>query len=197
MTDMRMKKNRLTLKDSLFLGFCAVFIILMRAALRLHLNIPGHSMLFTLFFLMLARACVPTRFSATFTGLISGMMAVILGLGKGGPLILMKFLPPAMVIDILAMPVPAWYTRYGYCLLMAALAASTKFFSTVTVDVLIGMDPTVTLIHALTGSVFGAFFGMAGSLFVPPITAKLNAHGIISHHFGRDPAGGFPGEKKI
>ncbi len=188
--------NRLSLKESLFIGFCAVFIVLLRAGLRLHLGIPGHSMLFTVFFLMLARACVPYRFSASFTGLIAGIMAVVLGLGKGGPLILLKFLPPAIVIDIGAMLIPAWHNRYLFCILIAALAASTKFINTYFVDYLIGMDPTVNLQHAFIGSVSGTLFGMAGSLFVPPIMGKLNAHGIIGRHFGDNPEVRRHGEEK-
>lgn len=174
--------KRLSLKDSLFLGFCAVFIILFKAALRLHLNIPGHSMLFTIFFLLLARACVPYRFSATWTGLISGAMAVILGLGKGGPLILLKFILPAIIIDLGVFIYPYWFNSYLFCVILAAVAASTKFFNTYLVDVLIGMDHTITLQHALLGSVFGCIFAIAGGLFVPPIVKKLNTHGIIEHH---------------
>jgi len=41
------KKLELPLKEALFLGFCAVFILFTRAALRLHLGIPGHAMFFT------------------------------------------------------------------------------------------------------------------------------------------------------
>ena len=35
--------HNLPLKEALFLGFCAVFILFTRAALRLHLGIPGHA----------------------------------------------------------------------------------------------------------------------------------------------------------
>ena len=39
--------NRISLKESLFLGFCAVFVLLSRGALRLHLGISGHVMFST------------------------------------------------------------------------------------------------------------------------------------------------------
>jgi hypothetical protein len=153
------------------------------------MNIPGHSMLFTIFFLMLARGCVAYRFSATATGLVAGALAILLGLGKGGPLILLKFMLPAFIIDIGAMIFPWGFTGYVFCLILGALAASTKFLDTYFIDYLIGMDPTVNLQHAFIGSFFGCLFGMAGSLFVPPVMGKLNAHGIIHQHLGsRDPA---------
>lgn len=46
---------RLPLKDALFLGFCAVFAVLVRVVLRLHLHISGHAMIIKVFFLMLGR----------------------------------------------------------------------------------------------------------------------------------------------
>jgi hypothetical protein len=177
-------KHRLSLKESLFLGFCAVFMVVLRSVLRLHMNIPGHSMLFTVFFLMLARGCVNYRFSATATSLIAGALSILLGLGKGGPLILLKFMLPAIVVDIGATIFPYGFTAYAFCLILGVLAASTKFLDTYFIDYLIGMDPTVNLQNAVIGSLFGCLFGMAGSLFVPPVMAKLNAHGIIHQHLG-------------
>ncbi len=189
-------KHRLSLKESLFLGFCAVFIVVLRAALRLHMSIPGHSMFFTIFFLMLARGCVAYRFSATVTSLIAGALAILLSIGKGGPLILLKFMLPALVVDVGAMIFPYGFAGYVFCLILGALAASTKFLDTYFIDYLIGMDPTVNLQKAFLGSFFGCLFGMAGSLFVPPVLSKLTAHGIIHQHLGRhDPATSF-GEKK-
>ena len=176
------KKSRLTLKESLFLGFCAILIVLFRMVFRLHLNISGHSMLFTLFFLMLAKACVKRQFSATYTGMLSGAMAMILGLGKGGPMIMLKFLLPAMAIDIMVFAMPFWYESYWQCLILAAIAASTKFINTLIIDLLVGMDITVALQHGVLESVFACLFGMAGGLCIPPVVKKLNAHGIIDHY---------------
>lgn len=175
-------QHRLSLKESLFLGFCAVFILIFRASFRLNLNIPGHAMLFTIFFLMLARACVSYRLSATWTGMIAGVMAMILGMGKGGPLIISKFLLPALVIDLGAFLAPHWHQSYALCLLLAAGAASTRFFSICLVDFLVGMDRVIMIQHALIKSSFGLLFGMAGSLLIPPVVKKLEAFGVLERH---------------
>jgi len=172
-------KMKLQLKDSLFLGFCAVFILFTKAILRLHLNIPGHAMFFTIFFLMLARACVPYKLSATFVGFLSGIMAVVLGMGKGGPLILIKFLLPALVIDAGAFFIPAVFQSFVLCVLIAVIAGSTKFVSTYIVDSLIGMDKTVLVQHAFIKSIGGIAFGVAGSLLIPPVMRKLKSYGVI------------------
>jgi len=173
------RKTTLPLKEALFLGFCAVFILFTRAALRLHLGIPGHAMFFTLFFLMLARACVPYRFASSFVGLLSGVMVVVLGLGKGGPLIMLKFVLPAIVVDIGVMLVPIVFGSYLLCALLAALAASTKMIDTYVVDSLVGMEQAIIFQHALLKASGGVFFGVIGSLLIPPVVRKLRAYGVV------------------
>ena len=173
------ENNRLDLKDSLFLGFCAVFIIITRIALRLHLKIPGHAMFFTLFFLMLSRGCIRFRFAATFTGLVAGLMAVVLALGKGGPLILVKFILPGIVIDLGAMLLPGLFDSYVLCAVVGAAASATMFFNTYLIDSLAGMEPAVIFQHAVIKSVSSAVFGVGASLFIPVVIRKLRAFGVI------------------
>ena len=159
-----------------------MLVVLFRAAFRLHLNISGHSMLFTVFFLMLARACVQRPFATVYTGFLSGLMAVMLGLGKGGPLIMLKFLFPAAAIDLMALILPFWYQRTWQCLLVAGAASATKFLNTLIMDLLVGMDFTVALQRGILEGFFACLFGMAGGLCIPPVIRKLNAHGIMETH---------------
>jgi hypothetical protein len=77
--------EKFTLRDVIFLRFYATFRIITRSGLRLHLNIPGHAMFFTMFFLILASGCVPKTWAATLVGLVAGCRAVLLGIGKEGP----------------------------------------------------------------------------------------------------------------
>ena len=167
------------LKEALFIGFCAVLILFTRAALRLHLHISGHSMFFTLFFLMLARGCVSRRLAATFAGLLSGLMALVFGLGKGGLLIPLKFILPALVVDLAALLAPGLFQSYLLCALTAALAAATKFISTFILDWLVGMDRVVIIQHAALEAVGAAAFGVAGSLLIPSVIRRLRAYGVI------------------
>lgn len=172
-------EKKMPLKEALFLGFCAVLILFTRAALRLHLHISGHSMFFTLFFLLLARGCVKYRFSASFVGLLSGLMAMVFGLGKGGLLIPLKFLFPAVVVDLAALLVPGLFGSYLLCALTAAAAAGTKFANTYIQDSLVGMDRMVAVQHGLIEALAAIAFGVAGSLLVPSVIKRLRAYGII------------------
>ncbi len=174
-----MSLMKLSLKDSLFLGFCAVLIVFCRATMRLHLGIPGHAMFFTIFFLMTARGCVRHPLATTFTGFMAGIMAMVLGLGKSGPLMLIIFMMPALVIDAVALAAPALFQSYLLSGGTAAVAASTKFVQTFIMDSLVGMDRVVVLQHALLEASAAVLFGIAGGLFVPPVIRKLKAFGVI------------------
>jgi len=170
---------KISLQDALFLGFCAVFILTAKAVLRLHLKVPGHSMFFILFFLLLARGCVQHRLAASFCALLAGIMALILGMGKGGPLILIKFMLPGMVVDLMAGILPGLFQSMVLCMLTAALAAATRFFSSYLVDILAGMDASIVLQHALIKSIGNILFGLAGGIPVPVVIRKLRVYGAL------------------
>ncbi len=172
--------RRLPLKDALFLGFCAVLILVAKAGLRFHLKIPGHSMLLTLFFLLVAAGCVKHKMAATFTGLMVGIMATLLGMGKGGPLIILKYLLPALVVDgMSAMFGAVLFKSVLLCILTAVLAAGTRFVSAVIVNMLVGMDFSVTVQYAGLQAIGNMVFGAIGSLGVPTVIRKLKAFGVI------------------
>jgi hypothetical protein len=170
---------KISLKDSLFIGFCAVFLLSAKALLRLHLKVPGHSMFFSVFFLLIARGCVKHRLAASFCGLLAGIMGVILGMGKGGPLILIKFLLPALIVDLMAGILPGMFQSILLCVLTGALAASTRMLSTYLIDILAGMAPEVVLQHVWLQGAGNLLFGMAGGIAVPAVLRKLTAYGAI------------------
>jgi hypothetical protein len=171
---------RLSLKDALFIGFCAVFALLARLAMRLKLHITGHSMLPTVFFLMLARGSVRYRFGATFAGLLAGSAAIFLGFAKGGPFTLIKYLMPAMAIDLLALVMPRAFGSYLFSPLVGAAAGSTKFFSEYAKNYLIGMDPLVNIQRSLLEGGGAVLFGTLAGLAVPVVIRRLKAYGVIS-----------------
>jgi len=169
-----------SLQDALYLGFCATFIVITRAGLRFHLKIPGHSMFFTMFFLMLGRACVQKKGAATLIGLVAGILGALLGMGKGGPLNILKFVLPGFIVDIAFALYPLVVTSYVACVLTGAAASSTRFFPSVLIDWLVGMDRTILFQHALIGAGMGMIFGGLGSALIPPLVRRLKNHGLIS-----------------
>jgi hypothetical protein len=172
--------ERFTLKDAIFLGFCAVFTVITRAGLRLHLNIPGHAMFFMCFFLLLAVGCVPRMWSATLVGVVTGIVAVLLGMGKGGPLMLMRFILPAVIVDCARLVYPRLTTNFLACALVGVIAAASRFVTIVVPDLLAGAEWGVIVGHAIVSTLMGMGFGGLGALMVPAIVRRLRAHHLIT-----------------
>lgn len=171
--------DRLPLNDALFIGFCAGSIIVCKLLFRWHLGINGHAMFFTVALLLLARGCVTYRWAACLTALLAGLMATSIGLGKGGPLIVFKFLFPALVIDVAAFVAPLFLYSVTGCLIVAALAGASKFITSWLKGYLLGMDRIVLLQQAAIDSFFALLFACLGALFIPSILRKLKARGIF------------------
>lgn len=168
-----------TLREALLLGFCATFIVLTRAALRIHFSLPGHSMFFLLFFLLMARGCVPKIGASTLVGIIAGLVCMLLGMTKMGPLILANFILPAIIVDIAGIIYPRMPASYLACLVVGVLASASKAISGVGLDLLLGMETEIIMQHVLITAAGSVLFGGAGSLLVPAVVRRLQANKLI------------------
>ena len=92
---------------------------------------------------------------------------------------IIKYLFPAIVIDIGALFLPKMTHSYLLCALVALFASATKFFSSMFIDWLMGVETVIMIQHAVIEAGGAIFFGMAGSLIVPPVMRKLKAHDLI------------------
>ena len=171
--------RQFTLREALLLGFCATFIILLRAGLRLHLHLPGHVMFFTMFFYLLARGCVPKAGSVTLVGLLTCLASTILGMGNFGVMVLVHFLVPALVVEVACMLFPSLVTSLLACGAVGVLASATRAAATSGVEFLIGMETEIVMTKALISVAMNALFGGLGSLAVPSIVRRLRKNGLI------------------
>jgi len=144
--------KKFTLQEALFLAFCACFIVITRAVFRLHLNIPGHAMFFTMFFLILSRGMVHRLGAATLVGILAGLICTLLGMGKGGPLIILKFVVPGLIVDLVGLFSSGLAGSYVACAIVGALGAASRFLSIIGVEWILGMDWDLILQHALISS---------------------------------------------
>jgi hypothetical protein len=171
--------NRFTMREALLLGFCATFIVLTKATLRMKLGISGHSMFFLLFFLMLARGIVPKTGAATLVGLLAGGVSLALGLARLGPVIMLNFLLPALVIDLAGIFFPQLTSRLPLCLLVGGIAAATKGTSSAIIEFFAGAPGRIILQKALFEGASAVAFGLLGTLPVPAIIRKLRTNRLI------------------
>jgi len=171
--------QRFSLRDGLYLGFCGTFIVIARAALRMHLHLTGHSMFFNLFFLLLARGVVRRFGAATLAGLVAGLLCMFLGLGKGGPVLILRYGLLGLVVDLGFALYPRLAFSYVACLLCGAAAALTRGLFTAIADTMIGLDWPILVQHVMINSSMNMLFGALGGLLVPPVVKRLQSSGLI------------------
>ena len=180
--------RRLETREALLLAFFATFIVLAKAALRWHLHVPGHVMFATALFLLLARACVPRAGAATAVGLLAGLVCAALGMGKGGPLVVVKLVLPGLVVDAGA-ALPRWSlpeTARG--VILGAAAGASDFFPAAAFELLAGVPVAIVVQHAALSAGAKAAFGALGGWAAVAIIRRLRDHGIIGDEAARPPA---------
>lgn len=168
-------------REAILIAFFAAFLVAAKAAMRWHLNVPGHAMIATAFGLVLVRSCVDRRGAATLCGLLAGAACAALGMGRGGPLIVLKLLLPGAVVD-LATPSrgagPA-IVSIPRGLAIGALAGASGFLPTVIVEWLADLAPELIALHALTSAAGKTLFGAAGGAAAAWVARELRHHGVL------------------
>ena len=81
-----MQKNYFTTFELILLTLFAALVVVAKIALRLPMQIPGHSGLFWMAIVIVAAGVVPKRGAAALVGLSSGILAAFLGMGDFGAL---------------------------------------------------------------------------------------------------------------
>ena len=81
-----MKERYFSTFQLILLALFAALIVVAKIALRLPLQMPGHSGIFWMALVVVAAGVVPKRGAASLVGLTSGIMAAFLGLGDFGAL---------------------------------------------------------------------------------------------------------------
>jgi hypothetical protein len=91
--------NRLSISEMIMLTLFALVAVAVKQMLRLDLNLPGHSYILYLFFMVFGSSHVPKRGAALYMGVAAGIFAVIAGSRKG-ILDMVRFIAPGIFIEI-------------------------------------------------------------------------------------------------
>lgn len=171
--------NSRSLNDALLLGSLALIFVAVKSVFRFKLGLTGHSMFFLMTTLLLARGLVPVRGSVFYCGLIAGLLAMVLGVGKGGPLVLLKFMMPAIAVELAltALPFAPWYRLQAMVVAFAGVLAWTAkgamelMLASATFEVIV-----IQVGWKLLG---GCVFAALACLMVPTLLRHLAHHQLI------------------
>lgn len=93
------KNTRLEISETILLTVAALVSVAVKQMLRLDLNLPGHSYVVYIFFLVFTPCYVNKKGAALYMGIVAGIFAVVAGSRKG-VLDLLRFCLPAFFIEI-------------------------------------------------------------------------------------------------
>jgi hypothetical protein len=167
----------------MLIAFFATFLVAARMAMRWHLHVPGHSMIAIGFGLVLVRSCVDRRGAATLCGVLAGLACAALGMGKGGPLIVLKLALPGAVVDLASLrwdhAPPSLSVTRG--LVIGALAGATGLVPLVLFESLADVEPRLIALHAAASGAGKALFGAVGGGAGAWVARELRHHGLLDN----------------
>ncbi|GAA4899351.1 core component of ECF transporter [Ferrimonas pelagia] len=174
--------KRFSLADALLLGALALLFVAVKSVFRFKLGLTGHSMFFVMTTFLLARGLVPVRGSVIYCGLMVGLLAMIMGMGKGGPLVLLKFMMPAVALEFALLFLPnapwrfitAWAVAFVGVLGWALKGAIEMW--------LVGAAWELIAVKALWKTGGGTLFAGLACLMVPKLLRHLAHHQLIGEH---------------
>ncbi len=91
--------SRLLVSETILLTVFALVSVAVKQMLRLDLNLPGHSYIVYLFFLVFGPCYVNKKGAAVYMGIVAGVFAVIAGSRKG-VLDVLRFVMPALFLEL-------------------------------------------------------------------------------------------------
>lgn len=163
-----MKQRYFSTFQLILLALFAALIVVAKIALRLPLQLPGHSGIFWMAIVVVAAGLVPRRGAASLVGLTSGIIAAFLGLGDLGALdTLLSYTAVGLGTDL-----ALWLLGSPENLLVATLAGTLGHFAKFLVKWglagLVGAPVgfvALGLARSIVGYlVFGALGGLLGGL---------------------------------
>ena len=152
----------LTLREAIMASFFGTMVALSKLIVRIPLKIPGHTGIIWMALLTMCVLTYKKGRAGTLAGLIAGMLAVILFLGKDGFLTFFKYFIPAgsldLILSLFSVLRQKWYTT--------ALVSLVCFSLKISIDILSGIllrIPLGPLLFGLKLSFFNhMIFGFTG-----------------------------------
>lgn len=176
-----MKKQYLILFELVLLTLFSALVVVSKIALRLPVQLPGHSGLFWMALVVAAAGVVPKRGAASLVGLTSGILAAFLGMGDFGALnTLLSYSLLGVGTDL-----TLWLLRDPENLVVAALAGTLGHLAKFLVKWVFGLISGVPLGFVALGLAWSLvnylFWGALGGLLGGLTLRALRRAGFFAY----------------
>lgn len=166
----------LSLRESLAACFCATFIVISNMFLRIPLHIPGHRVFPIVFFLLVGRASIRSRWAGTAIGLFAG--AALLALGRENPAHFGQYFAAGIIAD-LTLLIPGRLHSVLTGAIAGALIGATWLPVPLLLNRLLGMTADVAIWNVVIKNGWAIVFGAIGGALAFPVSQRLRVSGLI------------------
>jgi hypothetical protein len=170
---------KLNLADILRSTMFGTLIALIQDITRLPLSLPGHTSIFWMGILVLGKGLIPKFGVGTIMGIVSGILAVSLGLGKEGVFVFFKYFVPGLLVDILAPAFNYKLDRPLVGIICGILTSLSKMSVNFVLGILLKL-PLVFLtiglgLTAVSHVIFGAAGGFIATILIKRLKPRLTS----------------------
>ncbi len=167
----------LGLADLMRLSMFGTLIAISKYVLRIPMHLPGHSSIYWMGLLVMGKGLIPKFGSGIIMGLVSGILAVVLGLGKEGVFVFFKYFIPGLGLDFLA--VLFFYKLES--IWVGAICGALISLSKMLVNLLLGIALNIPMVFlamglgftSITHTVFGAAGGALAAIVIKRLKPRL------------------------
>ncbi len=170
---------RLSLRDLMVLGLCAVAFVTLRTVLRLPIHLPGHNAAIFTLFLVLAAGAVGRAPAATAMAAVAGILSLLAGIGTAdGPAVVLRYLMPGLLLDLLLVARIDACGRVGAATAVGATAGLLKLGVSLSWAALMGQPLEWILAKATLAAPVHAVSGGLGGLLAASLLRRLRRAGL-------------------
>lgn len=146
--------------------------------LQAPLHMPGHTSIWWMGVLLLGKGLVRKNGSGIIMGIVSGILAVIFGLGKEGMFVFFKYFIPGMLLDFLA----PLYMYKVESMAVGAICGALISLSKLAASIAVGMIINVPLLFLTLGLgyvaichvLYGAIGGVLAAVIIKRLKPRLS-----------------------
>ncbi len=161
------------LRELVLIALVAGLIVLSKSLFRISIHVPGHSGLFWMALLIVARGVVRRPGAATAVGLVSGLLAVMLVPGQEGIFTWVKYVAPGLALDMMALVLPTGFHHPVQAAVMGALGNLGKLAAGYLLAVALGLPSGFIALGLGLAAVSHAAFGAAGGALGALLLGRL------------------------
>jgi len=168
--EVRRNTSGFALRELVLLALVAGLLVLSKGLFRTSIHVPGHTGIFWMALLVIAKGVVRRNGAGTLVGVVSGLLAVMLVPGQEGIFTWVKYAAPGITLDVLGLILPGGFAKPAQAAVMGAIGNLAKLAAGYLLAVALGLPSGFIAlglgIAAVSHAAFGAAGGALGALLL-------------------------------